>query len=83
MDTTQQPQPIELTGEAQRGASPLLEFGAGGDEMTSGLLDALLEIAGTEGRSLRWALAAWQREQDRLANRAWRRPGGMARPAGL
>ena len=83
MDTAQQPQPIELTGEAQKGASPLLEFGAGSEETASGLLDTLLEIAGTEGRSLHGALAAWQREQDRLTNRAWRRPGGMARPAGL
>jgi hypothetical protein len=51
--------------------------------MASGLLGPLIEIMGAEGDSLQGALAAWQREQDRLANRAWRRPGGMARPAGL
>lgn len=90
MDSAEQPQPIEITGETQAGtqtgtqadASPLLAFDAP-DSAASGLLGVLLEIAGEEGRSLHWALAAWQREQDRLANRAWRRPGGMARPAGL
>ncbi len=49
----------------------------------TGLLGALLELVGTEHLTLGHALAAWQREQDRLANRAWRRPGGLARPAGL
>jgi hypothetical protein len=33
--------------------------------------------------SLARALEVWQREQDRQFNRAWRRPGGLARPAGL
>jgi hypothetical protein len=57
------------------------EVGSG--EMARGLPDALLEIAGARDDTLLGALAAWQREQDRLANRAWRRPGGMARLAGL
>jgi hypothetical protein len=48
-----------------------------------GLLGALLELVGAEHLTLGHTLAAWQREQDRLANRAWRRPGGLARPAGL
>ncbi len=46
-----------------------------------GLLDTLLELGGA--LTLRDALAAWQHEQDRLLNRSWRRPGGLARPAGL
>jgi hypothetical protein len=58
-----------------------LDTGSGGT--ASGLLGPLIEIMRAEGDSLHGALAAWQREQDRLANRAWRRPGGMARPAGL
>lgn len=64
------------------GASAALELvaGAGGEV---GLLGALLELVGTEHLTLGHTLAAWQREQDRLANRAWRRPGGLARPAGL
>ena len=28
-------------------------------------------------------LERWQAEQEREFNRAWRRPGGLARPAGL
>ncbi len=57
-----------------------LVAGSGGD---TGLLDALLELVGAEHLTLGHTLAAWQREQDRLANRAWRRPGGLARAAGL
>ncbi len=48
-----------------------------------GLAAVLIELAGAEHGDLRAALAIWQREQDRLTNRAWRRPGGLARPAGL
>lgn len=48
-----------------------------------GLAPVLLELAGAQHGDLRAALGVWQREQDRLVNRAWRRPGGLARPAGL
>ena len=71
----------DTSGQAQGSALPALETGTG--KTTSGLLGSLIGIMGAEGDSLDGALAAWQREQDRLANRAWRRPGGMARPAGL
>jgi hypothetical protein len=33
--------------------------------------------------TLAHVLTAGQREQDRITNRTWRRPGGLARPAGL
>ena len=72
---------LDTSGQAQGSALPALDTGSGGS--TSGLLGPLIEIMRAEGDSLHGALAAWQREQDRLANRAWRRPGGMARPAGL
>jgi hypothetical protein len=72
---------LDTSGQAQGSAMPPLETRTG--EMASRLLGPLIEIMGAEGESLHGALAAWQREQDRLANRAWRRPGGMARPAGL
>lgn len=49
----------------------------------AGLLDTVLEVVGAENLSLRQALTVWQHEQDRALNRAWRRPGGLARPAGL
>lgn len=48
-----------------------------------GLVPVLIELAGAQHADLRAALSVWQREQDRLVNRAWRRPGGLARPAGL
>ncbi len=49
----------------------------------AGLLDMLLELAGAEQLSLHQTFTVWQREQDRILNRTWRRPGGLARPAGL
>src|SRR5262249_19252766 len=52
-----------------------------GTSGSPGLFDALLELGDT--LTLRDALVAWQQEQDRLVNRSWRRPGGLARPAGL
>ena len=61
----------------------LMADDVGASGRADALLGALIEIVGGEGGALSGALAAWQREQDRLANRAWRRPGGMARPAGL
>jgi hypothetical protein len=62
--------------------TPALELAAESGGAT-GLLGALLELVGTEHLTLEHTLAAGQREQDRLANRTWRRPGGLARPAGL
>ncbi|HEX5441856.1 MAG TPA: hypothetical protein VFW76_13290 [Ktedonobacterales bacterium] len=80
--------PYGMGRQARGGGLPALELMAGsagrdGSQTADGLLGALLEIVGAEGDSLAGALAAWQREQDRVANRAWRRPGGLARPAGL
>ena len=72
---------LDTSGQAQGSALPAVETETG--ETASGLFGPLIEIMRAEGDSLHGALAAWQREQDRLANRAWRRPGGMARPAGM
>jgi hypothetical protein len=74
-------QPINEDSALQPSAPLDLLGDAGGDGR--GLLGALLELVWTEHVTLAQALEAWQREQDRLANRAWRRPGGLARPAGL
>ena len=60
-----------------------LPLPAGRTSGDSGLAAVLIELAGVEHGDLRAALAVRQREQDRLVNRAWRRPGGLARPAGL
>lgn len=49
----------------------------------AGLSSVLLELVSEGVSSLAQGLAAWQREQDRVTNRAWRRPGGMARMGGL
>ncbi|HET8906131.1 MAG TPA: hypothetical protein VFN11_04115 [Ktedonobacterales bacterium] len=84
--------PYHSIARAKGGVLPPVEAGAAGGiaggtatqtSSSGGLLGALLDIVGDEHGSLQGTLAAWQREQDRLANRAWRRPGGMARPAGL
>jgi hypothetical protein len=62
--------------------NPAVEMlaGTGG---SGGIFEVLLELVGTEQVTLGQALDAWQREQERVANRSWRRPGGLARPAGL
>jgi hypothetical protein len=79
--------PYHSSARAKGGVLPPVEAGAAGGTAahtsSGGLLGAILDIVGDEHGSLQGTLAAWQREQDRLANRAWRRPGGMARPAGL
>jgi hypothetical protein len=59
-----------------------VEASALGASVDSGLLDAVMQLAGA-GALGGTALATWQREQDRLANRAWRRPGGLQRMGGL
>lgn len=48
-----------------------------------GLEGALLDLVGEGRLSAAHALAAWTHEQDRLANQAWRRPGGLQRMGGL
>lgn len=45
--------------------------------------DELLALVGAEQATLREALHAWGAAQDQAANRAWRRPGGLTRMAGL
>ena len=76
--------PYRAGRQARGGGMAPLELVAGGASgAADGLLGALIELVGVEGGARAGALAAWQREQDRLANRAWRRPGGMTRPAGL
>jgi hypothetical protein len=45
--------------------------------------DELLALVGAEQATLREALQAWGAAQDQAANRAWRRPGGLTRMAGL
>jgi hypothetical protein len=55
----------------------------GGAVAGTGLGEVLLDLVGEGQLRLGSALAAWQREQERVSNRAWRRPGGMARMGGL
>jgi hypothetical protein len=49
----------------------------------TGMSDVLLELVGEGMITLSAALGAWQRDQERVTNRAWRRPGGLARMGGL
>jgi hypothetical protein len=44
-----------------------------------GLGGYVLDLVAEGELSVNAALGAWQREQDRVTNRAWRRPGGLAR----
>lgn len=47
------------------------------------LADAPLALAGAQQGTLRDALQSWGAARDEAANRLWRRPGGLARMAGL
>jgi hypothetical protein len=58
-----------------------LDLLAKGDEGTRA--DAALADERAHGSSLARELERWQAEQERRFNRAWRRPGGLARPSGL
>ena len=73
------------TGGSTAGASPraLLELAGISTATEEGLGGALLDLVGEGTLTVAHALAAWTHEQDRLANRAWRRPGGMVRMGGL
>ncbi|HZC04226.1 MAG TPA: hypothetical protein VE338_01160 [Ktedonobacterales bacterium] len=68
------------SGAAGAGASvsPLLALTAGPPQA-----GAMLTLVGAEQTTLRDALQAWGAAQDQATNRAWRRPGGLARMAGL
>lgn len=66
--------------QATGGAMPLLELDALSE---AGLSVTLAELVGHGRVTLARTLSAFQREQDRITNRTWRRPGGLARPAGL
>ena len=61
------------------GPAPALDLLAAAPLSGPGLFDALVELAGPGALTLHQTLALWQREQDRILNRAWRRPGGLAR----
>lgn len=78
----QMPATLGASAWSERGHTPIaettpLEFAA------TGLSDVLLELLGEGTVTLRSALVAWQREQDRVLNRTWRRPGGLVRPGGV
>jgi hypothetical protein len=61
------------------GPAPALDLFAAAPASGPGLFDALVELAGPGSLTIHQALTLWQREQDRVLNRAWRRPGGLAR----
>ena len=73
-------QPYPTASQATGGAQPLRDLDALGEV---GLTPLLAELVNHGSVSLATTLTAWQREQDRITNRTWRRPGGLYRPAGL
>jgi len=62
---------------------PLRELDALSSVSEVGLTPLLAELVNHGSVSLTTTLSAWQREQDRITNRTWRRPCGLYRPAGL
>jgi hypothetical protein len=48
-----------------------------------GLSGILLDLVNHGSVSVGHSFQAWQREQDRITNRTWRRPGGLQKAAGL
>lgn len=73
-------QPYPTASQSTGGAIPLRELDALSEV---GLTPLLAELVNHGTVSLATTLSAWQREQDRITNRTWRRPGGLYRPAGL
>ena len=73
-------EPYPTASQSTGGAIPLRELDALSEV---GLTPLLAELVNHGSVSLSTTLSAWQREQDRVTNRTWRRPGGLYRPAGL
>lgn len=67
---------------AGSGPSAVMDLVAS-DSAAAGLSTVVLELAGEGKVSLASALSAWHHEQERVSNRIWRRPGGLARMGGL
>jgi hypothetical protein len=67
------------------GAAPraLMQLSGLNTATSEGLSGAILDLVGEGRLTVAHALAAWTHEQDRLANRAWRRPGGLQRMGGV
>ena len=61
-------------------ASPASLLTLTADQATAG---GALTLTGAERATLGEALHAWGAARDQAANRAWRRPGGLTRMAGL
>ena len=73
-------EPYPTASQSTGGAAPLRDLDALGEV---GLTPLLAKLVNHGSVSLATTLTAWQREQDRITNRTWRRPGGLYRPAGL
>lgn len=67
------------SARAGNGSSSLLALAP--DQPASAL--PVLALVGAEQTTLHDALQAWGAAQNEAANRAWRRPGGLTRMAGL
>lgn len=74
--TQQYPTASQSVGGAMpvRELDPLAEVGLSG---------ILIDLINHGSVSVGHSFQAWQREQDRITNRTWRRPGGLQKPAGL
>ncbi len=72
-------QAYPTASQATGGALPVREL----DPLSQvGLSGILIDLINHGSVSVSHSFQAWQREQDRLTNRTWRRPGGLQKPAG-
>ena len=73
-------QSYPTANQATGGAIPVREL----DPLSQvGLSGIIVDLVNHGSVSVGHTFQAWQREQDRITNRTWRRPGGLQKPAGL
>lgn len=73
-------QAYPAASQATGGAMPVREL----DPLSQvGLSGILIDLINHGSVSVGHTFQAWQREQDRITNRTWRRPGGLQKAAGL
>lgn len=73
-------QAYPTASQATGGAIPVREL----DPLAQvGLSGVIVDLVNHGSVSVGHTFQAWQREQDRITNRMWRRPGGLQKPAGL
>jgi hypothetical protein len=76
-------QAYPTASQSTGGAVPVRELDPLAQVGLSGMLLDLINHGQVTPVSVGHSFQAWQREQDRITNRTWRRPGGLQKAAGL